>query len=312
VKKNKLFYFLFVLLLALVFLVFYLLLFYPQKTLLKLTVPFYQLEELAINKGKSAAFAADNLYLSAQSAYVVDLEDMSVLYEKNADDIFYPASTTKMMTAIVADEFYGSSDVTILFSEKDTPEYNLALYGSNLSTRDLFAALLMISANDVAYNFADNEQITYDSFIDKMNQKAVDFHLSNSHFVNPAGFDDLGQISSARDLSLLAKEFLKNEYFKELVSTKEKTIYFKNQENDVLEYQLINTNQLLGEIKGIKGVKTGTTELAGEVLVALIERDGHQVLFTLMKSENRYQDAKNIIAWVFNNYSWENLAFTMQ
>jgi D-alanyl-D-alanine carboxypeptidase (penicillin-binding protein 5/6) len=312
VKKNKLFYFLLVLVLALMSLLFYLLFFYPQKTLLKATVPYYSLEELAVNKGKSAAFAADNLYLSAQSAYVVDLQDMSVLYEKNADEVFYPASTTKMMTALVADELYGASDTSILFSDKDTPEYNLALYGFDLPTQDLFAALLMISANDVAYNFADNELISYDDFIERMNQKTIDLHLNNSHFINPAGFDDLGQISSARDLSLLAKEFLKNEYFKELVATKEKTIYFSNQENQALEYQLINTNQLLGEIKGIKGVKTGTTELAGEVLVALIERDRHQVLFTLMKSENRYQDAKNVVAWVFNNYSWENLAFTTQ
>jgi len=135
-----------------------------------------------------------------------------------------------------------------------------------------------------------------------MNEKAQLLGLSQTHFVNPAGLDEEGQISTARDLTIIAKELLKHDQLKELVA-----LPYKRIEGQNWAYDLYNSNQLIGAIQGVTGVKTGTTELAGEVLVTLIERENHRILITLMNSQDRYQDTSKLIAWILNNYEWKKL-----
>ena len=267
------------------------------------------MDKVAVYKGSPLLqiLSQDELNLSAQSAYAVDLDSQTVLFQKNEDQILYPASTTKMMTALLVREDFDletnllASSSTVLGNQLDFIE------GEEFKVADLLSALLIISANDVAYLFAEsNHYLSPEEFINKMNSKAVNLNLNQTNFVNAAGFDDLGQTSSSRVLTILAEELFKDQYLKSLVSTEEKLI-ISSLGN---EYWLYNTNQLLGSLDGVKGVKTGTTELAGEVLVTLIERDGHRILLTLMNSEDRYVDTEKLLAWILNNYDWRSLEYS--
>lgn len=298
-KKLLLFLF-FILSISLLGLV-YLWFFYPQKTVQKYQVDLYDLENIPVLKSKE--FFLDDLALSATSVYAIDLSSMTVLYEKNSQQSMYPASTSKMMTALVTLDSFPLEKELLVGKEATVSGNKLSLKeGQFIKVKDLLAALLIFSANDSAYVLANNDEFGLDNFINKMNQKSSELGLTQTHFVNPAGFDENGQTSTARDLSIIARELLKHEQLKQLVALPYKQIVGQD-----WSYDLYNSNQLLGQIQGIMGVKTGTTELAGEVLVTLIERDGHQILITLMNSQDRYQDTSKLIAWILNNYEWKKL-----
>lgn len=274
---------------------------YPQKIVKKIKLELFSLENVPVLRNKS--FFNDDLNLSAISAYALDLSSMTVLYEKNSQQVLYPASTSKMMTALVALDTFDLEDELIVAKEATVSGNKLSLKeGQLIRVKDLLAAMLIFSANDSAYVLADRDPEGFSGFIAKMNQKASSLGLSETHFVNPAGLDEAGQDATARDLTVIAQELLKNKQLKELVA-----MPYKKIEGEGWSYDLYNSNQLLGQIQGISGVKTGTTELAGEVLVTLIERDGHQILITLMNSQDRYQDTSRLIAWILNNYEWKKL-----
>ena len=298
---KKISFFLFLALLFSLAVTTYLWFFYPQKTVEKYQVELYDLDNVPVLKSKE--FILDDLSLSATAVYAIDLSSMTVLYEKDSQKVLYPASTSKMMTALVALDTYDLAENLVVAKEATVSGNKLAWQeGSSVTVQDLLAALLIFSANDSAYILANHDPQGADNFIYKMNQKANLLGLTQTHFVNPAGLDDPGQVSTARDLSIIARELLKHQQLKELVATKYKQISGQN-----WSYDLYNSNQLLGQIQGVTGVKTGTTQLAGEVLVTLIERDGHQLLITLMNSQDRYQDTTKLIAWIFNNYEWKKL-----
>lgn len=279
----------------------YLWFFYPQKTIQKYQVELYDLNNVPVLKSKE--FFLEDLVLSATAVYAIDLSSMTVLYEKNSQEVLYPASTSKMMTALVALDTFSLEEELLVDKEATISGNKLSLKeGTLITVQDLLAALLIFSANDSAYVLANNDEFGLDNFVNKMNQKASALGLTQTHFVNPAGLDDSGQISTARDLSIIAKELLQHHELKKLVAMPYKQISGQN-----WSYDLYNSNQLLGQIQGVTGVKTGTTELAGEVLVSLIERDGHQILITLMNSQDRYQDTSKLIAWILNNYEWKKL-----
>ena len=274
---------------------------YPQKIVQKYQAELYNLNNIPVLK--SNEFFLDDLTLSATSVYAIDLSSMTVLYEKDSQKSLYPASTSKMMTALVALDTFSLEKELMVRQEATVSGNKLSLKeGDLISVKDLLAALLIFSANDSAYVLANNDDLGTNNFIKKMNEKALNLGLKQTHFVNPAGFDEDGQLSTARDLSIIARELLRHEQLKQLVSTPYKQIVGQN-----WSYDLYNSNQLLGQIQGVSGVKTGTTELAGEVLVTLIERDGHQILITLMNSQDRYQDTSKLIAWILNNYEWKKL-----
>lgn len=279
----------------------YLWFFYPQKTVQKYQVELYDLDNIPVLKSKE--FFLDDLSLSATAVYAIDLSSMTVLYEKDSQKVLYPASTSKMMTALVALDTFNLDEELLVGKEATVSGNKLALKeGNSMTVQDLLAALLIFSANDSAYVLANHDELGLDNFVNKMNQKANDLGLTQTHFVNPAGFDDPGQTSTARDLTIIARELLRHQQLKELVAMQHQQISGPN-----WSYDLYNSNQLLGQIQGVTGVKTGTTQLAGEVLVTLIERDGHQILITLMNSQDRYQDTSKLIAWILNNYEWKKL-----
>lgn len=279
----------------------YLWFFYPQKTEQEFEVNIFPMENIPVFK--NSALAYEDLTLSAISAYAIDLSSMTVLYEKDSQKSLYPASTSKMMTALVALDAFDLDQELRVSKEATVSGNKLNLKeGQLIKVRDLLAAMLIFSANDSAYVLANNDQSGFTGFMQKMNDKATKLGLTQSYFINPAGLDEEGQQSTARDLTIIASELLKSEQAKELVA-----MPYKKIEGQDWSYVLYNSNQLLGQIQGVVGVKTGTTELAGEVLVTLIERDGHKILLTLMNSKDRYLDTSKLIAWILNNYEWKNL-----
>ena len=125
--------------------------------------------------------------------------------------------------------------------------------------------------------------------------------MINSHFTDPSGLEEIIQYTTPFDLALAARELLKNPYLAKIVSTKEIIIsdadfkYF---------HKLSNVNQLLGEIQGIGGLKTGYTEAAGENLVSFYKKNGHQFVIVLLKSQDRFQDTRNVINWIEANIDY--------
>jgi D-alanyl-D-alanine carboxypeptidase (penicillin-binding protein 5/6) len=214
--------------------------------------------------------------VTAEGIYVVDLPSFTPIFEKNAQEKFLPASTTKILTALVA----------LVPDEKITVE-------------NLFYGVLVYSANDAAFALADN--FGRENFMKKVNEKAKLLGMNNSNFKNPAGLDRPDQYSTPFDLTLASRELLKNPYLAKIVSTKEITIsdvdfkYF---------HKLTNVNKLLGEIQGLGGLKTGYTEEAGENLVSFYKKNGHQFIIVILKSLDRFNDTKNIIRWVEENINY--------
>lgn len=237
--------------------------------------------------------------ITAQGAYIVDLPTFTPIFERNSHDRFFPASTTKIVTALVVNDIFNSDD--ILTVKKATYEgqiMNLVL-GEKITAENLLYGILVHSANDAAFTFAENKG--YDTFIRLMNQKAKQIHMNDSAFVNPAGLDSPKQYTTPFDLALAARELLNNKYLARFVATKEIVI---SDIDYVNFHKLTNVNKLLGEIHGIGGLKTGYTESAGESLVSFYKKNGHQFIIVLLKSEDRFQDTRNIVRWIDDNVTY--------
>jgi D-alanyl-D-alanine carboxypeptidase (penicillin-binding protein 5/6) len=231
--------------------------------------------------------------VTAEGAYIVDLPSFTPIYEKNSQNLFYPASTTKVITALVVNDVYKPDDiVTVKRNLQDGQVIGLVV-GENISVENLLYGMLVYSGNDAAYAFADF--YGYDKFISLMNKKAHSLGMKNTHFANPAGLDEQSQLTTPYDLSLASRELLKNKLLKKIVSTKEITIA----DNDYKYFhKLTNVNKLLGEVPGIGGLKTGYTEAAGENLVSFYKKNGHDYIIVILKSQDRFTDTKNVASWI--------------
>jgi D-alanyl-D-alanine carboxypeptidase (penicillin-binding protein 5/6) len=289
------------------------LLFYPSKTIEKQALYLRPLGVIPVYKNLDIDqdHFWENLSLTAESAYAFDLETGTLLYEKEAQSKLYPASTVKMLTALVVVDYYQLDQLLSVNFEAKVPGNGIDLQvGEQLMVKDLLASLLVSSANDSAYVLANNYEGGLEAFVRAMNQKAQELNLKDSFFTNPAGLDEFEQRSSARDLNILARELLKNNYLRQLVATPYLEINSfseKNMQEKNSFYQLFNTNQLLGRLSGVSGVKTGTTSLAGQVLVTLVRRNGREILISLMNSQDRYEDTEKLLAWIFNTYQFIDL-----
>jgi len=239
--------------------------------------------------------------LTAHSALVIDYDSGLILYQKNAQATHLPASTTKIMTALVAHDRYDLNQVLIV-PELDYEGQDIKLqYGEQLTFENLLYALLVASANDAAETLAANYPGGRAAFIAAMNQKAQDLSLSNTHFVNPTGFDESGQYTTPFDLIKLAKELLANPLLAQIVATQKTEVYNLDR---TLIHPVSNINQLLGQVAGLKGVKTGWTSNAGECLTTYVERDGERIMTAVLGSEDRFGETKQLIDWVYNNFVW--------
>ncbi len=244
---------------------------------------------------KAIPFVKTNIppLVTADGVYVADLPSFTPVYKKNENKSLYPASTTKILTALVALDIYQSDDV-ITVKEASVEGQIMELQpGEKITVENLIYGLLVHSANDAAFAFAND--YGKDQFMQRMNDKAQYIGMKNSHFTNPAGLDEPGQLTTPFDLAIAARELLKSPYLSKVVATKEITI------SDVdfkIFHKLTNVNKLLGEIPGLGGLKTGYTELAGENLVSFYKSGPHNFIIIIMKSEDRFADTIQIIQWI--------------
>lgn len=233
---------------------------------------------------------------------VIDQESGEVLVESNADTRLSPASTTKMMTAIVALEFMNPTEiVTVPDIEVEGSKMDL-IPGEQIRVKDLVVGLLVHSSNDAAEVLADTFPGGKEAFVAVMNKKAYSLHMAHTHYENPSGLYHPQHLSTVRDLLILARYAMKNPEFSNIVKLKEATLYSTD---GSITHQVETTNKLLDEVVGIEGIKTGWTQEAGECLVTQVTRDGHTILTALLRSPNRFAETKNLIAWVFDGFYWE-------
>ena len=243
-----------------------------------------------------------DLQISAESYLILDVGSSSILIEKNSRLPLYPASSIKMMTALVARDLYNLDDEVTIDERSLTEGHIIGLrLGEKLTVRKLLMGMLISSGNDSALALAAYHPDGVEKFVEKMNDKAAELNLTNSYFHNPAGLDSTWQRSTARDLAIMARELIKDPFFKELIAIEEVVV---TDEQGKISHKFINTNALLGKMAGVKGVKTGTTPLAGQVLVTLVDRSNHSYIIVLMNSKQRYNDTRQLIKYIDESYSW--------
>lgn len=237
--------------------------------------------------------------LTAEGVYIVDLPSFTPVFERNSGNHFYPASTAKIITALVAYDLFDVEDIVTVNHVLNEGQQMGLVVGENISVENLLYGTLVHSGNDAAYALADH--YGYDKFINLMNEKTQKLGMKNSHFKNPAGLDDEEQVTTPFDLALAAREVLKNKLLSKIASTKEITV----SDNDFIYFhQLSNVNKLLGEVHGVGGLKTGYTESAGENLVSFYKKNGHQYIVVIMKSLDRFNDTKNAVNWINANIDY--------
>ncbi len=259
---------------------------------------------LVIGLMPRAHAVADPPATSATSTIVIDAYSGQVLYEDNADEQRPIASITKIMTAYLAvedmtlddarlDETYTISEHAAASDEGGTSMYFVA--GDQVSMEVLLYGTMLRSGNDAAVALAeacaDGDE---DAFIQRMNDKAQELGMTNTHYSCPNGLIDEDNYSTARDMAKLAKVAMENELFAKIVGT----WYI-----ELGDYQIENHNMLLDQMKGeCIGVKTGFTTLAGRTLVSCAERDGSKFIIVTLNDQNDYDDHEALYNWAFENY----------
>ncbi|MBU0668348.1 D-alanyl-D-alanine carboxypeptidase [Patescibacteria group bacterium] len=254
--------------------------------------------------------------IEAKAAIVVDMKNGLILYEKNIHQPLYIASLTKLMTAlIVLEENDPSEVVTVSENASKTPGKKIWLApDEKITVENLLYASLIESANDAATALAEYNAGSAESFVIKMNRKAEELGLRSTTFVNPTGLDEGedngtfqstiedGNISSVYDLTLLGKYVYGKSFIRRTVTKKELEIASTNER---LIHKLKNTNALLDSYLTILGLKTGTTDNAGECLIAIIENEkGNDILTVVLGSPARYNETKILADWTLRTYKW--------
>lgn len=263
----------------------------------------------------------------AKAAVLIDLKGGRTIYQSHADEKAFPASTTKIMTALLALEKGNLSDV-ITVSETALADINYLhsridlKVGEELTLEQLLTALLVSSANDAANAVAEYISGDIPSFVALMNQRAKELGMTHTNFVNPHGFHDENHYTTANDLAVVTREAIKNAKFCELVKIKTAKLAATN----ISKARTISsTNHLISRYRNTfhyypyaTGVKTGSTDEAGSCLVATAEKNGISLLSVVLGCENENQnegaysfvDTKEMFEYIFNNYKSVTIAST--
>ena len=238
---------------------------------------------------------------------VYDRISKSMIIGKNEDVKSAMASTTKIMTTIVILEKADLNEkVTVSAKAGGTGGSRLGLKrGDKASVRDLLYGLMLRSGNDAAVALAEHVGGSVKGFAELMNEKAIELGLTNTHFVTPHGLDDANHYTTALELAKLTDYAMNNETFAKIVGTKSTTIYINNQSR-----QINNTNELLGVLNGVVGVKTGFTNNAGRCLVTETKRNNMDIITIVLGADtkkDRTKDSVNLIEYTFSKYKMYNL-----
>ena len=254
-------------------------------------------------------------FLTAKSAVVMDVDSGVLMYEKNPALRLLPASTIKIMTAVVALESYNPDKVLVVPPVSYKGQDMELVEGEQITVKNLLYGLLISSANDAASTLAQNYPGGEKEFIQAMNKKAEELNLENTFFTNPTGMDDEEiftvslSFTSTLDLARLTGYALKNPIFAQIVATPRIVVTDISGE---ISHELFNINELLVQLEGVKGVKTGWTEEAGECLVTYTEREGKGIIIVVLGSEDRFGESKTLIEWAFANHQWQELLLPTQ
>jgi D-alanyl-D-alanine carboxypeptidase (penicillin-binding protein 5/6) len=240
--------------------------------------------------------------ITATGVVILDADSGVYLFKRNEGMLLSPASTTKILTALVSLDSYQLDDIVTIKNIVNDGQVMGLLQGERITVENLLYGALIHSGNDAAYALAEHYSGGVPAFVTAMNKKAKEIHLTNSTFTNPVGYDDPAHQMTAIDLSRLARVALGNKTIVKMVAIPAITI------SDVTHtyfHSLKNVNQLVGKIPGVSGIKTGWTENAGENLVTLVERNGRKIILVVLKSSDRFGETVKLIDWVFANYEWK-------
>jgi D-alanyl-D-alanine carboxypeptidase (penicillin-binding protein 5/6) len=243
--------------------------------------------------------------ISAAGIVILDIDSGVYLMKRNEEELLAPASTTKILTALVVLDSYNLDDIVTVTNIMNDGQIMGLVPGERITVENLLFGALVHSGNDAAYALAEYYPGGVGKFVERMNTKAKELHLTKSTFTNPVGYDDPNHKMTPMDLARLGSVALNNKVIAKMVAIPQITV------SDVTHtyfHSLQNVNQLLGKIPGVGGIKTGWTEEAGENLITLVERGGHRLIIVVLRSEDRFGETEKLINWVFTNYRWETLS----
>ena len=256
------------------------------------------------------AVRAEGLDVPAPSAILMDAATGTVLYEKNADEKLPPASVTKIMTLLLVMEALDSGrigwDDMVTASEAAAAKGGSQVYlevGEQMSMDEMLKSVVVSSANDCATALAEHVAGSEAAFVEKMNARAAELGMENTHFVNCTGLDDgenaSEHLTTARDIAIMSRELLTHEEIKKYT-----TIWMDTVRNG--QFGLSNTNKLVRFYEGTTGLKTGYTSTAGHCLSASAQRDGMELIAVVLHCESstdRFRSAKALLDYGFANYA---------
>lgn len=245
--------------------------------------------------------------INSRAYVVIDRNSNTILIGKNENQKKKMASTTKIMTALVVIEHCNLSD-TVEISKKaaNTGGSRLGLKtGDNITVYDLLYGLMMRSGNDAAVALAEHVAGSITDFSNLMNEKAKNLGLSNTHFVTPHGLDEDEHYTTAYELAILSNYAMNNEIFSKIVGTKNYTITINGYPKT-----LTNTNELLGLLNGVYGIKTGFTNGANRCLVTCCKRGDMDIICVVLGADTkkyRTTDSIKLIEYAFHNFTYVNI-----
>lgn len=245
--------------------------------------------------------------INSRAAIIYERNSKTILYEKNSDSIRAMASTTKIMTAIIVLQNSNLNDIATVSKKAAWTGGSTIGLNSNdkITINDLLYGLMIKSGNDAAVVLAETIAGSVENFATMMNQKAEELGLTCTHFVTPHGLDASEHYTSAKELAILTDYALNIPKFKEIVQTSSYNLTINNKSKHVG-----NTNELLGYLNGVYGVKTGFTNGAGRCLVTSTKRDNMDIICVVLGADSkkfRSQDSVKLIEYAFQNYKVLNL-----
>lgn len=239
--------------------------------------------------------------VSASAAVLMDMDSGRVLYERNAGARMLIASTTKIMTALVAIRDGNLSD-TVKVSREAAYTEGSSMYlkeGEELTLETLLYGLLLCSGNDAAVAVAEHVGGSVEGFVERMNDTALSLGMEDSSFANPNGLDDEAHYSTAHDMALLARAAMENETLVRIASTRTVSIAGRT---------MTNHNKLLSYVDGCLGLKTGYTRAAGRTLVSCAERNGQRLIAVTLQDGNDWADHQSLYDYGFSTYPAKRMA----
>lgn len=238
--------------------------------------------------------------VSAESAVVIELQSGRVLYEKNAEEKEYPASITKIMTALLAVE-NKSLDTMVKVTDAAIGVEGSSIYleqGETLSLGDLVYGLMLRSGNDAAIAIAVEVGGSVEGFVEMMNERAIEIGAVNTHFVNPNGLHDDNHYTTAKDMAMISREAMKNQDFRDVAGAKDWTA--KRGEGKYNYFY--NKNKVVHQYEGGTGIKIGYTKTAGRTLVASSTKNGMELICVVLNAPNWFNDTYQLMDYCYDNY----------